>query len=501
MPLKKATLLFDENVYEKLRAKSLIDDVSIGELVREAVSVYYGIRDTEEKLRSLNKLSSMKLPVGSPELIEQQILGYNNNVEPYYTKWVYDVEADLTAGGLATDLTISFQVDFSGNTAEPIYIALEDSTGAVAVVPYPDPEDIQKTDWVVWRIPLSEFAGVDLTAVVKAYIQIGDKEAGGDTTGSLILCNFKSDPGPETVALYVTVRDATEAPVEGATVTIKGKPIAGRSEHNCGDWVTDRDGECGPACPYINNTYEITVKIDGNVMYCKQHTIDDDTCEQLIFGICELVIDLLPTESYDQPTEEFLGDGDSFDLAYSSVTFTPTSGGTNYIVSLEDITQLPTNPAAGTDIPLGDDDYYEVGFSDPVSIRIFNKSFSTFFVGSNGYVTFTQGDWDASQTLEEHFEILRISGLYCNLAPNVAGSVKAQYCMNRVAVTWQGVQEYSNTATNTFQIEMFFDGRIRLSWLEINANECIVGLSNGEGLPDGFVETAFSDLIVRYAKP
>lgn len=74
MPLKKATLLFDENVYEKLREKSLIDDVSIGELVREAVSVYYGIRDTEEKLRSLNKLSSMKLPVGSPELIEQQIL-------------------------------------------------------------------------------------------------------------------------------------------------------------------------------------------------------------------------------------------------------------------------------------------------------------------------------------------------------------------------------------------------------------------------------------------
>ena len=74
MPLKKATLLFDEDVYEKLREKSLIDDVSIGELVREAVSVYYGISNTEEKLKSLNKLSSMKLPVGSPELIELQIL-------------------------------------------------------------------------------------------------------------------------------------------------------------------------------------------------------------------------------------------------------------------------------------------------------------------------------------------------------------------------------------------------------------------------------------------
>ena len=74
MPLKKATLLFDEDIYEKLREKSLINNISIGELVREAVSVYYGIRTTEEKLKSLNKLKSMKLPVGSPELIEQQIL-------------------------------------------------------------------------------------------------------------------------------------------------------------------------------------------------------------------------------------------------------------------------------------------------------------------------------------------------------------------------------------------------------------------------------------------
>ena len=74
MPLKKATLLFEEDIYEKLREKSLIDNVSIGELVREAVSVYYGIRTIEDKLEALNKLKSMKLPVGSPELIEQQIL-------------------------------------------------------------------------------------------------------------------------------------------------------------------------------------------------------------------------------------------------------------------------------------------------------------------------------------------------------------------------------------------------------------------------------------------
>lgn len=74
MGLKKATLLFDEDVYEKLREKSGIDNVSIGELVREAVAVYYGIKSKEEKLIALNKLKSMNLPVTSPENIEKEIL-------------------------------------------------------------------------------------------------------------------------------------------------------------------------------------------------------------------------------------------------------------------------------------------------------------------------------------------------------------------------------------------------------------------------------------------
>ncbi|MCX6383072.1 MAG: hypothetical protein NTV16_01075 [Actinobacteria bacterium] len=74
MGLKKATLLFDEEVYEKLREKSSIDNVSIGELVREAVAAYYGIKSKEEKLEALNKLKSMNLSVTSPENIEEEIL-------------------------------------------------------------------------------------------------------------------------------------------------------------------------------------------------------------------------------------------------------------------------------------------------------------------------------------------------------------------------------------------------------------------------------------------
>ena len=74
MGLKKATLLFDEEVYEKLREKSRTDNVSIGELVREAVAVYYGIKSKEEKLEALENLKSMNISVGSPQNIEEEIL-------------------------------------------------------------------------------------------------------------------------------------------------------------------------------------------------------------------------------------------------------------------------------------------------------------------------------------------------------------------------------------------------------------------------------------------
>lgn len=72
--LKKATLLFDEEVYEKLREKSVTSNTSIGELVREAVASYYGIKNSSEKIEALNKLKNLDLPVDSPEEIEAQII-------------------------------------------------------------------------------------------------------------------------------------------------------------------------------------------------------------------------------------------------------------------------------------------------------------------------------------------------------------------------------------------------------------------------------------------
>ena len=74
MALKKTTLLFEEEVYEKLREKSKLENISIGELVREAVATHYGIKSKDDKLEALNKLRSLNLPVSDYDLVEKEII-------------------------------------------------------------------------------------------------------------------------------------------------------------------------------------------------------------------------------------------------------------------------------------------------------------------------------------------------------------------------------------------------------------------------------------------
>jgi hypothetical protein len=90
-----------------------------------------------------------------------------------------DIEGNISANDISSDVGD----DPGGNDAEPLYVALEDSTGAVASVTHPHAAAVQIDEWRDWRIPLSKFAGVDLTNAAKLYIGVGDLEPGG--TGSI----------------------------------------------------------------------------------------------------------------------------------------------------------------------------------------------------------------------------------------------------------------------------------------------------------------------------
>jgi len=192
----------------------------------------------------------------------------------------------------------------------------------------------------------------------------------------------------------------------------------------------------------------------------------------------------------DFMTEEFAGD---LDLQQKTITFTPNGSGDFYSRCVSDLAGgLPTDPTGGTDSGLGDDQPTSFTLSGGAMVQLYGQSYDTVFVGPNGYLTFGEGDSDYTETLGDHFDTPRVVGYWDDLNPGAGGSVSWLQLLDRVAVTWQDVPEYNTSNTQTFQIEMYFDGRIRLSWVQVDSQDGIVGLSEGNGLDPDFFESDLS---------
>jgi hypothetical protein len=182
-------------------------------------------------------------------------------------------------------------------------------------------------------------------------------------------------------------------------------------------------------------------------------------------------------------TEQFTS---GFDLDGLTIYFIPNGSNDYYAACAEPCTVFPTDPAGGTPITLSDDNSQLISFGGN-QVYLYGTAYGSGYVGSNGYITFGGGDSDYTETLEEHFDMPRISALFDDLSPQNGGGVSYKVLADRVAVTYDDVPEYSNTGSNTFQIELFFDGMITFSYLGVSADDGIVGLSDGSGLdPDYF---------------
>lgn len=69
-----------------------------------------------------------------------------------------------------------------GNSIEPLYVRIEDSTGASATVVNADEVITLRPAWQEWTIPYSDLAGVSLSRVKRMYIGVGNRDtptAGG----------------------------------------------------------------------------------------------------------------------------------------------------------------------------------------------------------------------------------------------------------------------------------------------------------------------------------
>lgn len=192
----------------------------------------------------------------------------------------------------------------------------------------------------------------------------------------------------------------------------------------------------------------------------------------------------------DYFTEEF--PAATNDLAFRQLTFRPDGSTNFYSVCARAVTNFPTDPAGGTNTGLGDDAFLSVTLSGANSIALYGRRTNVFFIGSNGYLTLGSGDNNNVESLANHFNRPRVAALLKDLDPTAGGTLSWRELPDRAAVTWDRVREWDSTNVNSLQIEMFYDGTIRLTWLRIDSRRGLAGLSQGNGLPAAFVESDLS---------
>jgi len=255
------------------------------------------------------------------------------------------------------------------------------------------------------------------------------------------------------------------------------------------DWLTVDPTLETSTGPEDKVTVTVTVNDAKRAFFEGVITIETPTLERPV----------LVTTEPDYYTQTFAGG--AFDLDNKSITFTPDGGHSFYGATVEqDVIALPTDPTGGADLL---DSF--ILFGDPLpiplqedkAVLVYGHSYDTVYVGSDGYLAFgwgAAGGRDAF-TLDDHFDLPGVSGLFADLDPHTAGAVTWQQLEDRIAVTYEDVTQAGVTNSSTCQIEMFFDGDIRLTFLDVEASPSIVGLSVGY-MPDPFTESDLSS----YAK-
>jgi hypothetical protein len=104
-------------------------------------------------------------------------LEYDNSVAPFYseTEREFETTQDWMRNGADT-LVLYVQGDAS-NSAEPMYVRIEDSSGKSASAVNGDGAVTQSPTWQEWAIPYSDLSGVNLSRVRKMVIGVGSATA------------------------------------------------------------------------------------------------------------------------------------------------------------------------------------------------------------------------------------------------------------------------------------------------------------------------------------
>lgn len=189
-------------------------------------------------------------------------------------------------------------------------------------------------------------------------------------------------------------------------------------------------------------------------------------------------------------TEVF--EADDNDLAFITLTFIPDESPDYYSLYVEAADAFPIEPVGGTPLAFDDADSELVTLEDGIRVSLYGVEYGQFYAGANGYIAFAEPDADHTESIENHFRLPCISGLFTSLDPSSGGMVSWKQLADRAVVTFDSVTEYGYTNRNSFQVELFLGGVIRITYLENDAPGGTVGLSDGTGFPSDFIESDLS---------
>lgn len=249
---------------------------------------------------------------------------------------------------------------------------------------------------------------------------------------------------------------------------------------SCGSW----DNEVMTSALTTDHSIELTGLMDDTAYFFEIEAVDgagnfdfDDNS-----GACYT---FSTPQIPDFFTEQFSSGGD---LDGKRIEFTPSGTIDFYAPCVEEVLALPVPVTGATNLGLGDDTAQLVTLTGGETVSLYGVTYSSFHVGPNGYLTFTAADSDWTESFADHFDLPRISLAFDDLAPNQGGAVLFEQLADRAVVTFDAVRERGASTTVTGQIELFFDGRIAITWLDVQVSDFIAGLSDGTGVdPDFFV--------------
>jgi len=158
-----------------------------------------------------------------------------------------------------------------------------------------------------------------------------------------------------------------------------------------------------------------------------------------------------------------------------------------YPDSIKEISQVHTFKfwPVGTDHAATDDGSILVDI--PFPFTFYGNVYTQVYVNSNGNLTFGSGDSDFTESQAEMLsDQPRIALFWDDLAPQLTGAIlrtrEVIYGSQELVVEFINVPQFNGTDDNTGRVILRPDGTIKLQFRDCDLQDCIVGISPGNGI-------------------